>query len=85
MAFSDKTLTIPVAGEISTTDRDMKELFEWELGDAEPTGTHAKNYAPHRRLRNDLKQGKRDAKVYEHNMVFIDTFGSLSEQLNNLR
>jgi len=82
--FSEKTKTAPIAGELSTTATDMTQLFAWEYGDPEPTGTHAKNYAPHRRLRRDLKRGARAAKVYNQNYILVDTFKIVSKQLVNL-
>jgi len=85
MALSNRTKTTPVSGELATTEKDMDELDNWEFGDPEPTGTHAKNYTPHRRLRNDLRRGKSDARNYDNNVIFINTFGTVSEQLDELR
>ena len=85
MALSDRTKTTPASGELATTEKDMDELDNWGFGDPEPTGTHAKNYTPHRRLRDDFRRGKSDARNYDSNIIFVDVFQLVSKQLDELR
>lgn len=86
MGFSNKTLSLPTADEGASTADDMDELFEnAENTSYEPIGTHAKNYQPIKNLRKDLIVGKAKAANYEHNMIFIDTFRPIGEQLKNLK
>ena len=84
MPFSSKTLTPVASGELNSTSDDMRRLFEWKYGDdISDLGSHAKSYAPHARLRADLARGRSAAKHYKHNMKFVNTFKSVSEQLAN--
>jgi len=84
MGLSDRTKTLPASGELPSTKVDMEKLYEWEFGDPEPKGTFARNNAPMRRYRQDLKRGKAKASSYKHNVIYVDTLKPVSEQLEEL-
>ena len=83
--LSESTKTAPLSGELSTTKKDVDDLYTWEFGDAEPEGTHAKNFGPMKRYRQDLRKGAFDSKRYKHNVIWVNTFKPVSEQLANLK
>lgn len=83
--LSNLTKTTPSSGELSTTATDMTQLFAWEFGDPEPKGTHAKNYAPHRRYRQDMRRGAFESKRYNNNVIWVNPFKTVSDQLSDLK
>ena len=67
MPLSELTKTGSPVADAPTTTKDMEAMCEWELGDDEPKGTHAKANIWGKERRNDM----RNPPVYGD--IYIDT------------
>jgi hypothetical protein len=68
-----------------STNDDMERLAQWEYGD-DIYGTFAESLAHWRRYREDIEKayGNEDA-YYNGNVIYVDTFRPIGDQLKKLK
>ncbi len=86
MPLSERTKTeVDIsASTFTTTTVDMEDLFKWKHGQT-LRGTHALEHLGMKNYRNDINAAWGRERDYDSNMIFVDTFKKVGDQLEELK